>query len=1166
MQSQEIDKLLKQRAEIPIQSPNAASLAKFVEFPVSFFNGQTSISFPIYEIKLKNITVPITLKYNTAGIRVSEESSWVGLGWALEAGGLISHQVRGLNDLIFGNKEYYGQYFPTTNKTENETYYEGISSKTVSGTKYLPNENGQLEDIMDLFYEQGTSNIDGEPDIYLYNMGKYSGKFIKWNSQFIDLNCNNIKFTQYIGNTHIGDSIIAVTPDGLVYKFKDIEACFSITGTSGAEQGQRMNTSAYYLSEIVAPNGEKVAFHYKTLKQLISENGWESYYPLYANNNSAEQNGYYPSTPSLFEEAYVAKRINSTFRQDEITPKIVRLLAWTLTRKIFLDKIDFPNGAVEFIKSPRLDTYDLKLDRIKILNNLGQTVKIFNFQYDYFDGVMPPYGCDISTATNISASTKYNIPQSFLTKRLKLVSFFEYGNNVTDLITYNFSYNDNIRIPAKTSFSQDFWGYYNGYTNQTMLPSYKLYPSLPGMISTFGEGNFGARITGNRSVNESYNQMGMLKEITLPTGGKSTFEFESNQCINQTGTIYSSSLETRWITATDVGSGFGRAEFAIGSKQTVNISATLGNGGNIPISRAASGQIGLPYDDLPNVFYAVIEKFNSSMNRYELFDTRYFWSAYDQINNPDGYVSTYLNQELQPGKYRLTASFPDNQASKGSLGSTFANLTVSYDTLVVSTNKNLSAGLRTKKITHFDPVSNNSIEKTFQYENGILATMPFFGYSYIYPSIQYTEYMPLTSMGIVHPSEPVKKSILSTNPIINYSYSADGSLVGYKNIKEIISDGSAGKTEYSFLMAEDNISAVGEESTLPGIPSISKLSNGFMKEKTVYNSNNVLLQKTVLENNIKNSKVFWGFKVSPNIDNAGETNCDFNGGTGIIVVSKVPQYDTLTIYMKTFFYPIIQGKVLTKSEYEEIYSPGQLPPVQRSTTFEYNDYCQMISKKIDDSSTGYVTETYKYVPEKASESGGVYTQMKSKNVIDPIIETSTNHKGSIIRQVSNYYQPYSNIFVPSNFQLQFNNNSTETRITYENYDRFGNPVSINKDGTGSVIYLWSYSGQYVVAEIMNSNYANVNSALSSVGLGSIDNLTQNTNPDKLKLDALRNQSILSGAIIKTYKYFPLIGIVEATAPTGVTTYYGYDYSGRLQYMRDNNIKTVKEYEYHYKKN
>src|SRR6201996_5927907 len=70
-------------------SPNAASLMKFSDVPVSPYTGTADVSVPIYTIKARGLDIPISLQYHTGGIRLKEEASSVGLGWALSAGGAI---------------------------------------------------------------------------------------------------------------------------------------------------------------------------------------------------------------------------------------------------------------------------------------------------------------------------------------------------------------------------------------------------------------------------------------------------------------------------------------------------------------------------------------------------------------------------------------------------------------------------------------------------------------------------------------------------------------------------------------------------------------------------------------------------------------------------------------------------------------------------------------------------------------------------------------------------------------------------------------------------------------------------------------------------------------------------------------------------------------------
>ena len=1132
--------LLNQQASIPIPNPSVAALNKFVEFPVSHFNGQVDVSFPLYEIKLKNVSVPITLKYHTGGIRVSEEPSWVGLGWALDAGGVISHQVNGKDDVAHNNAyTYYGWYLPSLDKAENETYNEGIMFRSITKSPELPTKNGQMENVLHKFW-YNYDKIDGDPDLYIYNMGNYSGKFINWDNTGTDLSCNNMLFKQYIGNILTGgDSIIATDPNGNIYRFKNIETSFSMTGLSSpyASVPGQAGISAYHLSEIMSPNGERIKFHYKTFKQLITDNHWESQFPNYANgaNPPHLQNGYYPLIPALFEECSYYYEGNTEY---------IRLRSYTFLNALYLEKIEFPSGTIEFIKSPREDAYGLKLDKIYVRNNDNQQIKTITFQYDYFEAANQIIGTEVMTATNISASAVVNYPENYLRKRLKLLSFSENNNNETQSETCSFSYVESEKLPYKTSFAQDFWGYYNEKLNYTLLPGYHLHDRSLGISSNFGSGSLGSRATADRNVNASAAKAGMLKEITHPTSGKTTLDFESNQCISNAIT----SLQTvdRWINASDYGSGYKQTEFTFEEKKEVAINVVLGNKEGTPIDGCTGGEqiyLGDPFGHNVEGFYAVIEKYDPDKKQFMVFDARFVWWATQTLRcdgaswYESGRNEPVIITDFQPGRYRLTASFPDSRT--GSEGSRFVSLSVSYKELVTSTTGGgnyLTGGLRVKKVMQTDPVGNTSIEKQYTYKNGILATNPVFTYSTMVPVA-------------TNQSEFLTKTSLSTSPVYPYSFSANGSLVGYRNVTETYSNGEIGKTEYTYEMDADISGVV--EVLLPPTP---KLTNGFLLSKYVYDKDGNAIYEKKFDYQFLNMKVYWGFKVHPLI------SCPV---TGI----PLPSLDAVLVSrMYVYFYPIIQGKIANRKENESLGMNAERSAYtfRTHTEYKYNMYCQVVSKEVSNNTSGKIIETYKYVSEKAAESGGVYTLMKNRNILSPLIETQIEHNGAITKQITNYSQPYTNIFKPSNFQLQSGDTPVETRITFDNYDKFGNSNSINKDNTGAIIYLWSYNGMYPVAEIRNSDYATVNAALGTVGLGSIETLSANVSPDKAKLDNLRNVASLAKAHITTYKYLPLVGIVEATAPNGITTYYKYDSFNRLETIEDHNHRGVESYEYHYK--
>jgi len=79
-------------------SPEAASLGKYGDIPIGYHTGVPNISIPLYELKEGDVSLPISLSYHASGIRVAEVASWVGPGWALNAGGVITRAVQHVPD------------------------------------------------------------------------------------------------------------------------------------------------------------------------------------------------------------------------------------------------------------------------------------------------------------------------------------------------------------------------------------------------------------------------------------------------------------------------------------------------------------------------------------------------------------------------------------------------------------------------------------------------------------------------------------------------------------------------------------------------------------------------------------------------------------------------------------------------------------------------------------------------------------------------------------------------------------------------------------------------------------------------------------------------------------------------------------------------------------
>ena len=74
-------------------SPEAASKTKYASIPFTQSLGAAMCSVPLWELKGRELTIPISLEYASNGIKLDEIAGVAGLGWTLNAGGCISRDV-----------------------------------------------------------------------------------------------------------------------------------------------------------------------------------------------------------------------------------------------------------------------------------------------------------------------------------------------------------------------------------------------------------------------------------------------------------------------------------------------------------------------------------------------------------------------------------------------------------------------------------------------------------------------------------------------------------------------------------------------------------------------------------------------------------------------------------------------------------------------------------------------------------------------------------------------------------------------------------------------------------------------------------------------------------------------------------------------------------------
>lgn len=95
LQSQPVDPL---NVSVIPPAPTAAALAKYALTPVSLSAGIPNIDIPLYEIAERDINLMVSLSYHGGGIKVGQIASWTGMGWSLNAGGVVTRTVMGLPD------------------------------------------------------------------------------------------------------------------------------------------------------------------------------------------------------------------------------------------------------------------------------------------------------------------------------------------------------------------------------------------------------------------------------------------------------------------------------------------------------------------------------------------------------------------------------------------------------------------------------------------------------------------------------------------------------------------------------------------------------------------------------------------------------------------------------------------------------------------------------------------------------------------------------------------------------------------------------------------------------------------------------------------------------------------------------------------------------------
>jgi YD repeat-containing protein len=462
---------------VNLMSPNSTSLGKYIDHPVNLHTGVPMISIPIYDVEEGPLHLPISLSYHASGLKLQETASWVGAGWSLNAGGMVSRTVRGLPDEKVG--------------------WDNFSFYTHNGySNYFMDENNKT-DYRALLW----GHKDGEPDLFFFNFGSYTGKFYfredKTPVMIPDGDLKIEPYTKALNSYSVQDFIQGfkiTAPDGTKYYFGVTP---STTDVDPVEKGAIKYGSDLAVYDKVISSWYLYKIESQDSKFVINISYRKEEYGYYGYSTA-------PCIPSCDNSINITKTIVFSVLPDQITCSNgkVTFLPSSLLRE---DLINSDAGPGE-----TANQQGKALGEIKVESTNSTLCKSFKFYYGYF-------------FSNTVLPQRLQNQGTFETdkKRLKLNSMQESDcSNSETKPAYKFSYYDENLVPRRLSFAQDHWGFNNGAeSNKDLLPAINL---LNTSVPAPSHGD-------NRDASWPAMRAGTLRSIQYPTGGGTEFIYEPNE-------------------------------------------------------------------------------------------------------------------------------------------------------------------------------------------------------------------------------------------------------------------------------------------------------------------------------------------------------------------------------------------------------------------------------------------------------------------------------------------------------------------------------------------------------------------------------------------------------------------------------------------------------------
>ncbi|WP_459210601.1 hypothetical protein [Aquimarina rhabdastrellae] len=1128
-------------------SPEAASLGNYGNVPVNLSTGQMNFPIPIYNISsIGGYSWPVSLSYNFKGLIYQDKPSITGLGWNLNAGGVVTREVRGIPD------EHPNGYYGIREERERlvNPFLYGNTLLTEEISRQLI--NGDLDGEADKYYV----SVNGISFSFKVGLDK-SPVYLSEHNYIVEFDWKTSKKIEFNG-------FIVTDDQGIKYRFYEQELNEPYGGNYNVyNDAFTHNVSSWQLSEVIYPNGETLNFSY--------------------NNDSYISYDYYATGSTNEAEITCGNGLPT-----QLTTYTDGVSKTKITRKL-LSRIEGTNSKVSFSRNLIAQGSNDRVlyEGIYVVDKFSNTI-VWNYSLDY-EGTRDMlkqitrngehyYSFEYQNKNQIPGFLNNENANAF---KQDLWGFYNGKNNQYGVNVAGTSYKADKR-PSFTHASA-------GALKKIIYPT-KGYSEIAYEQNTVKK-PYAEVIENNANLAPNW-------EIDLKFKSDETTRQPQRKEVSYTYTFTEPTIAEIKHELTSVGISF----------SGISMTRVAGEGScasSTQYDALATQLRAINSDEVPAMCPHLYEEIDDKYTVPNTETIRVSGSSGGKIEiKPGTYrLSIWTDQNRKKVEGRLRVRFYKAPRTNGEETPEF--LSEEVGGIRIKSITDYSSESQRATTRYYDYVAEDGYSSGKELQIAIASNQ--YRLSYCcnvgsnttnggagiiiseqtrnnYNSMPYNRLNLNQGVPVIYTKVRTyqdKKTIALTGrsdcnvPGECIMPLTDGGVLNYIGTGVWNFDDSTYKLVYPQGYTESTYGyTVRNFDVYPIVPQGVDQDMGRLLTQHIYeydekNKEEIIKQQE--EREYKTVSIFNGsFDSNPNHPKSIKLAYKIKR-EGECAILNPDEYD-FREYYKYDLYKEIDTRYLVSRITTKQYYPEEMQSVQQ---LQYDNKNQL-KKTIAVDSEGSTIEQENYYSYDFS-SGIASSMVRDANIITPIIATKTKKDGILITHSQTDYTEISlpgiyhdKLFKPAK-QLQAKGGAPlEGRMKYSKYDAKGNLLEYypiiaegatpaeDIKGTPTAV-IWGYNYQYPVAKIENATYAEA-IALLEVSIAELQNLDGTVLLSEL--NKIRER--LPQAFISTYSYKPQVGVLKMVDPKGYTMHYSYDNLHRVKEVKDQDGNIITEYQYNYK--